>query len=62
MSAPREIDRTLVYVVDESDPDAMSVVRKLCGDGRPKPGQFIPVTAGEYRALRKSVTILVLPP
>lgn len=55
-----EIDRQLVYVVDRDNAAAWSVAIKLC-ERTPRPGQFIPVTAEEFEALKSGVLALVMP-
>lgn len=48
-----------VYVVDQSNPAAMSLVRKLCGNF--KAGAVILVTEEEHEALKHSVMRIQIP-
>jgi hypothetical protein len=54
------IDSQLVYVVDRDNEAAWSVARKIC-ESRPRSGQFVPVTAEEFEALKSGVIALALP-
>jgi hypothetical protein len=56
----QEIDKQLVYVVDRDNEAAWSVVRAIC-EAQPRPGQFIPVSAEEFEALKSGVIALAMP-
>ncbi len=47
------------YLVNRDDKKAWAMVQKLCKNA--KPGQFIPVTAEEFEALKISVIRIELP-
>jgi hypothetical protein len=54
------IDKPLVYVVDRDNAAAWSVAMKIC-QAQPRPGQFIPVTAEEFEALKSGVIAIQMP-
>ena len=61
MKAKQTLDAQRVYAVNRDDPAAWEVVQALCRHPL-KPGMFIPLTGAQFKALRKSVLVLELPP
>lgn len=55
-----ELDKQLVYVVDRDNKAAWSAVLKIV-ESQPRPGQFIPLSADEFQALKSGVLALAMP-
>jgi hypothetical protein len=55
-----QLDKQLVYAVDRDNQAAWSAVMKIV-QAKPRPGQFIPLSADEFEALKSGVIALTLP-